>query len=106
MIWIENHIYNLAGQGSPFEIFEKDVLNYEAQLAAWGDVEHIFVVHYEDLWARRHEISKFLGFEVLLPPRRGRSSKALPNRYNHELFERLSLLEKDLRSKYCVSPRF
>ena len=97
--WIEEHIYHLAGQGTPYEVLDKDVLNYEAQLKSWGNAEGVFVVHYDDLWGKREDLSQFLGFDLALPARRERTQKQLPSSINEALFDRLEQFEADLRAK-------
>jgi len=98
-VWIEEHIYHLVGQGAPHEVFDKDVLNYEAQLKSWGKAEGVYVVHYDDLWDKREDLSRFLGTDLALPARRERTQKQLPNSINEALFERLEQLEHDLRAE-------
>ena len=97
--WIEEHIFHLVGRGNPREIFEKDVLNYEAQLKSWGDSKGVFVVHYDDLWNKSEELKEFLGFELRLPERRERTEKALPLSFNQEMFDYLRKQEQALRKK-------
>ena len=97
--WIDQHIYNLHGQGTSFEILEKDVLNYEGQLKSWGFAEGVFVVHYDEIWDKVAELEAFLGFPVRLPERRNRSEKTRKHWYNSELFQRLRMLEAKLRQR-------
>jgi len=97
--WIEEHIYHLVGQGTPYEILEKDVLNYEAQLKSWGEAEDVFVVHYDDLWDKREDLSQFLGFDLALPARRDRTKKQVPGSTNKALFDRLEHIEQELRAE-------
>lgn len=99
LIWIEEHIYHLAGRGNPYEIFERDVLNYEALIKSWGDAEGVYVIHYNDLWNEIEQISEFLGFELRLPERRERTEKALPFSLNLKMFENLRQQELELRKK-------
>ena len=94
MIWVEEHIYHLVGRGSPYEIFEKDVLNYGGQVKAWGNAESVFIVHYDDLWNKSAELSDFLGFELRLPERRERVKKGSAVSYNLEIFDYLRRQEK------------
>uniref|UniRef100_A4SDT9 Nucleotide-diphospho-sugar transferase n=1 Tax=Chlorobium phaeovibrioides (strain DSM 265 / 1930) TaxID=290318 RepID=A4SDT9_CHLPM len=98
-VWVEEHIYHLVGQGSSVEILEKDALNYESQLMSWGFAEGAFLVHYDDLWQRNAELSRFIGFDVQLPERRPRSSKPLPTVFNKALFDHLKKLEIELKRK-------
>ncbi|MGI9201744.1 MAG: hypothetical protein ACR2QL_11835, partial [Woeseiaceae bacterium] len=97
--WIEEHIYHLAGQGVPYEVLDKDVLNYEAQLKSWGNAEGVFVVHYDDLWDKSEDLSQFLGFDLALPARRDRTQKQLPSSTNEALFDRLEHIEQELRAE-------
>lgn len=97
--WIEEHIFHLAGRGSPLDLFDIDVLNYEQQIASWGAASDALLLHYEDLWDRADEISKFVGFRVSLPKRRWRTEKQQPDSYNIELFERLLRLSDTLRTE-------
>jgi len=98
-IWVDEHIYHLCGSGRASEIFEKDVLNYENQIRSWSASKKAFLVHYDDLWSRVHELSDFLGFELHLPEKRERSLKENPDFYNETLFSYLKSLEAGLRSK-------
>jgi hypothetical protein len=103
LILIEVHIYHLVGQGSPHEIFEKDVLNYEAQIKSWANADGVFVVHYDDLWKKSDELSDYLGFKLRLPERRDRTVKIRPSNINQELFDHLRQQERSLRNKICLS---
>jgi len=99
VIWVEEHVYHLVGQGDPYEILEKDILNYEAQIKSWGDAKGVFIVHYDDLWNKSDELAEFLGFELRLPERRKRTKKALSLRFNYEMFDYLRRREQALREK-------
>jgi hypothetical protein len=98
-IWLEEHIFHLAGSGGPDDVFLDDVLNYEAQILSWSGCEDGFCVHLDDIWARREALSSFLGFEVTLPARRSREEKSLPEDCNIPLFERLQGLCNGLRKR-------
>ncbi len=95
--WVEEHIFHLRGNGSTFDIFESDVLNYEQQIASWDSAPDALLLHYEDLWDRVDEISKFIGFRVALPRRFSRRDKQQPDSHNIEMFQRLRRLSEDLR---------
>lgn len=97
--WTDEHIYNLHGHGTPFEILDRDVLNYEGQLKSWGSAEDVFIVHFEDLWNKTAELSAFVGFPVQLPQKRDRTVKNNLQPYNKELFSRLKNLEGALRKR-------
>jgi hypothetical protein len=97
--WIEEHIYHLVGEGSPHEIFQKDVLNYENQILSWGKSEKVLLIHYEDIWDRVKEISSFLGFQVVIQPRRKRTEKKLLDSYKKEMFDQLREISDVLRVK-------
>lgn len=103
--WLDEHIFHLCGHGSPDQILEKDVLNYEAQILAW-EKSPAFFIHYSDFWSRQDELSRYLGFSLMLPPWRARSDKQLTSglRVNRALFDRLSLIEKRFRASGAVSP--
>lgn len=66
---------------------------------SWGFAEGAFLVHYDDLWQRNAELSRFIGFDVQLPERRPRSSKPLPTVFNKALFDHLKKLEIELKRK-------
>ena len=95
--WLDEHIFHLCGHGSPDQILEKDVLNYEAQILAWKK-SPAFFIHYSDFWTRQDELSRYLGFSLMLPPWRARADKQLTSglRVNRALFDRLRLVEKCL----------
>ncbi|MDO9241236.1 MAG: hypothetical protein Q7U30_14570, partial [Methylicorpusculum sp.] len=84
---------------SPLDIFQKDILNYEAQLKSWCEGQVVFVVHFDDLWTKNEELNKFLGFYLHLPERSARAEKPLPIRYNKMLFDDLKQLELEVRTK-------
>ena len=95
--WLDKHIFHLCGTGLSDQILEKDVLNYEAQILAWGK-SPAFIIHYSDIWSLQDELTRYLGFPLVLPPRRARSDKQFISRphVNHALFDRLRLVEKRL----------
>lgn len=88
-IWVEEHIYHLVGNGTPHDIFTEDVLNYECQMRLWGEAKGAFLIHYDDIWNKNTQLSRFLGFDVELPKKRARSLKGEPLSYNKALFDRL-----------------
>ena len=89
--WFSQHQHHLHGSGEYKYIFQKDILNYEGQLRSWMSHydKDIYCVAYEDLWAQRSALSRFLGFELVLPKKRERSKKRQPPNVNSDLFERL-----------------
>lgn len=95
--WIAQHIYHLSGEGDPGDIFQKDVLNYSGQIDAWSKAAGAFIVHYDDLWDEREALSRFLGFNLVLPVRKNRSVREVSANFNEELFEDLKDREKQLR---------
>lgn len=99
LIWVEKHIYHLQGNGTPHDLFHKDILNYENQIRLWSQAEGAFLVHFDELWDKSAQLSEFLGFDVTLPERRKRSTKPEPQKYDRGLFDRLKTLETELRSK-------
>jgi hypothetical protein len=97
--WVEEHIAHLRGGGSPYDLYQKDILNYENQLKSWGDAKDVFAVHYDDLWFQQSQLSLFCGLSIKLPKRRRRSPKTLPPVYNEELFDKLTRLCQSLRKR-------
>ncbi len=95
--WLDEHIFHLCGTGSPDQIFEKDVLNYESQVLSW-EKSPAFIIHYSKIWSRQDELSKYLGFSLILPPWRARAGKEFTSgsHVNRTLFDRLRLIEKRL----------
>lgn len=93
--WLDEHIFNLCGDGCPDQILSSDILNYEGQLNSWLN-SNAFFVHYSEIWSRRIELSNYLGFDLLLPEQRERTKNELiiSDLINNELFDRLKNLEK------------
>ena len=80
----------MCGVGSPDEVLTADVLNYEAQLKAWQN-SPAFIVHYSEIWERKDELAKYLGFPFVLPTQKARSSNISHSslQVNRILFNRL-----------------
>jgi len=96
-VWLEEHIYHLQGSGSPEDLYTSDVLNYEHQILSWRNSPAL-KVHYSEIWSRQSDLSRFLGFSLLLPVWRKREAdkKNLPADYSFSLFSRLKALESSL----------
>lgn len=95
--WLDQHIFHLCGNGSGDKILVDDVLNYEHQLVSWQNAPAFFV-HYSQIWERKEELSKYLGFPLCLPTQKSRTTKELPPNVciNNVLFDRL----RDLESRF------
>ena len=73
-IWVEEHIFNLVGRGNVDDLYQRDVLNYQGQIGSWAKTQrvNVLVLKYDQLWERNPEISRFSGYNVILPSRRDR----------------------------------
>lgn len=100
--WFAEHQYHLNAEGPLQELFTKDVLNYEGQLKSWlGEIrDDVLCIDYNDVWKRQDEMSKFLGFELHLPPRRARNSVSSDARVDEELFGRLRRIKDESKEQY------
>ena len=98
-VWLDKHIFHLCGKGTPDQVLVNDVLNYEKQLSSW-EVSPAFFVHYSEIWNNKDKLSEFLGFPLLLPAQRPRSSQdpAYSVLINHLLFDRLKVIQKCFRN--------
>lgn len=96
--WVDAHIFHLAGNGDSDQLFSQDVLNYEAQVLTWRR-SPAFLVDYLDIWNCQEVISRFLGFSLLLPSRRERSSKSsiVAHGMSKDLFVRLKKIMLELK---------
>jgi hypothetical protein len=99
------HQFHLRGSGDFSELYRKDVLNYQGQLESWLTQvrEDIICIDYNDLWDEKKRLSKFLGFDVELPPRRSRKPKAENTNINTGLFMQLRELKHRLKVQYLSS---
>ena len=75
--WLDEHCKHLRAEKTNVgSLGDRDALDVAGHLRAWLTQETVQTafVQYESLWELEKEISDFLGFEVLLPPQRARSS--------------------------------
>jgi hypothetical protein len=100
--WFRSHQDHLRAVGEYRDLYTRDVLNYEGQLESWLGLrrDDVFCVEYEDLWERTDGLSSFLGFELVLPPRRPRQATPAVERGDLSLFERLRELKESMKSAY------
>ena len=97
--WVNLHIRHLRGKGTANEIFCDDVLNFEGQLRAWAP-SNAMMLRYPDYWKQQDIISKYLGFNFLLPLYIDRlkdfENESVPERYKYspKLFDYLRSCEK------------
>ena len=93
--WFLKHIEHLHGSGQFSEILQKDVLNYEGQIESWlgANDPDLFCVSFDHLWNKMDELSEFLGFTLVLPPKRNRVPKDRPDMVNTELFDYLKTID-------------
>jgi hypothetical protein len=94
LVWFEEHQYHLRASGEYKDLYVQDVLNFESQIKAWFGIksDKVMIIRYDELWDRTDELSEFLGFPIILPARRERSSKILSANYDAKLFARLRRL--------------
>ncbi len=99
--WLQQHLYHLNSSGSFSDLYEKDILNYEAQMQSWMNAppERVFAIRYDDFWSRRADLSRFVGFEVVLPERREREEKPALMHFNEEMFARLRRIMSECSAK-------
>ena len=96
------HIRHLRGSGQVSELFSKDILNYEEQINSWSKSPSL-KLHYPTYWSQQDSISKYLGFELCLPPYHVRDACSgmlvhLKSKYNVDLslFEHLQNCESKM----------
>lgn len=101
-LWFYEHQKHLRASGSYADLYDHDVLNYRNQLTGWlnSSRDDLLCMDYEDLWEKRNELSRFVGFEVDLPVRKQRDIKAKPDRINNKLFDELKKLKEILKENY------
>lgn len=78
--WLEEHCRHLRVEPfSPETLFERDALRIKDHLQSWLEQDHVAAafVRYEAMWDHLQEVSDFVGFEVILPPKRQRTSGAV-----------------------------
>jgi len=99
--WFYQHLYHLRGEGALEDLFEKDVLNYEGQIKSWLAMRSgsVLCIDYDDLWDERDKLSDFLGFEVILPEKRERVEKVLPDVINGDMFDYLRAVKEEEKGK-------
>lgn len=95
-VWFEQHQFNLEAAGSPDDLLQEDVLNFEGQINAWMKPgrSSILSIRYERIWEDLDEVRRFLSLNVELPPRRDRRPVAEGARSNRQLFARLESMTK------------
>lgn len=98
--WAAKHLCHLQSNSSIDALFQQDALNYEQQLKSWMHPD-VFYLHYLDIWKYKNELSRFLGFTLILPPQLNRTPKAFVNlpQVNEELFSYLRNLESIARDQ-------
>jgi hypothetical protein len=75
--WFRQHAGHLkAGKASVDKIFTEDTLSLESHFDAWMSYgqENVFHVRLNNLWKRKNQLSKFLGFKLSLPEMEERST--------------------------------
>lgn len=76
--WMREHYQHLRASYQNFEdIIIEDNLHLENHLDSWLNEPRfpIAFIKYESMWGVQEEISKFLGFDIELPPYRERKAK-------------------------------
>lgn len=97
--WMRRHYNHLK---VPYNNFRKikveDNLQLEKHLDSWllEDRFPIAFIKYENMWENQNDISKFLGFEIQLPPKKERKAK---KEFKKEVVEELSKTYKSLKYK-------
>ena len=102
--WFLKHQKYLRAFGNYDDLYRKDIHNYKGQIENWLNQrkKNIFCVDYDDLWSEVDLLSKFVGFEVRLPPRRPRQDK-IPidiDEINENLFDQLKSIKDNLKDSY------
>jgi len=75
--WLKQHAENMNGKYTKRrDLFEEDSLGIQDNYLAWEKYEgcKVMMVKYSDIWKRKKEISKFIGFQLYLPTKKERSS--------------------------------
>jgi hypothetical protein len=78
--WFNAHQFNLRGSGSVEKLLTSDVLGFAEKVERWKEfslIRDCFVVNYDNLWREQNRISDYLGFELKLPPKVLRKTKAV-----------------------------
>lgn len=99
-IWLEEHLWHLGSSAQPKDLFSADALNFCRQMECWLSFEHenVMCIDYRALWENAHLISRFLGFDVSLPPYRARRKKEGSGLY----MDREVLIE--MNARYLAAP--
>lgn len=102
--WFLEHQFHLRANGDYDDLFQKDVLAYQAQLENWlaQRDRNIVCIDFDDLWNNEERLSDLLGFEVELPKKRPRCEKSQISSINEELFEFLRNVKSRLKSEYEI----
>lgn len=100
--WFRRHQWHLKADGPYEALYDRDVLNYEGQLLSWLSETRndTFCVEFDDLWMMSKKLSDFVGFNVVLPPRRRRNSMPKPPSQERQIFSHLRALKNKLKDKY------
>ena len=98
-IWLQHHLYHLCSHGDLSDLYQNDILNYEAQIKSWtgGRAENVLLVCYEDLWDRLDKISDFVGLNLKLPPKQARQSSCVETELVSEALLRLRIVYENAR---------
>lgn len=72
--WVDLHMNHLRAKGRFEDMWTADILRFEDQINAWTQVAglDVLAIRYETMWDHERTVSDFLGFRVVLPPRRKR----------------------------------
>jgi hypothetical protein len=102
--WFVLHQFHLKANGEYRDLYNKDVLNYQGQLETWLATTdaNVLCIEYDELWSKNELLSKFIGFDIILPVRRPRIDKPKKHSVNEKLFDRLRKVKEKLKADYDV----
>lgn len=77
--WVADHFRHMHADGGIDDLLVRDVMRIEEQIDAWRAVRgrRILCLGYDGLWDHVDVLSDFVGFPVVLPPRRDRETNDL-----------------------------
>lgn len=101
--WVDEHFLHMRANGTFEELSERDVLRFAEQLEGWLGLEGVdlLAIRYEALWEKVDELSNFLGFRIVLPPRKDRQSTSATD---PSLSEKLGNTYRDLDNAILKLP--
>lgn len=98
--WFKEHLEHLKQPQEELDsIFEADILGIEKQFDTWtaSKEKNVMSVHYKHLWDHKNEVDKFLGYKIILPPKRNRKSSI--ESLSQDQRNKLEKTYKDIQTK-------